>query len=308
MDLSIITVNYNTRELIAKCLGSVVNAGKGMEYEIVVVDNDSRDGSRDYLASLRMNERFQVILNRENVGFARANNQAVAQCHGRYIMLLNPDTEVAGSSLAESVRFMDRAADVGIMGPCIVDPNGRELRVCRKYSLLTQDLFEWMPFLNRMHLVSRNYRNGEMDYTKVSDVDYIQGACMVIRRSALEDTGLLDERYFMYAEEEDLCRRMKERKWRVVYNPGVRIMHHWGGATRKERFQKFDILFESKYLYFKKFYGNAYAGLFRKTMMEVMRFRTVYFRLMMLRRTKAETSHYERELSRYMLAKLRVLH
>jgi GT2 family glycosyltransferase len=307
MDLSIITVNYNTREHIEKCVSAVLTAGSAMEYEMFIVDNDSGDGSQDYLLSLRENARVRVILNQENVGFARANNQAARLCTGRYIMLLNPDTEVMGESLAETVRFMDEESDIGVMGPSIVSPLGTELRVCRKYSLLTYDLLEWMPLLNKVPLISRNYRDGEIDYRRVSDVDYIQGACMVMRCRALEETGLLDERYFMYNEEEDLCRRMKEKGWRVVYNPGVTIMHHWGASTRKERFQKFDTLVESKYLYFKKFYGNFYAGLFRRTMIAVMWLRILYYSLMMVKKSKAESSHYEKELSRCLLAKLRIL-
>lgn len=307
MDLSIITVNFNTKEHVARCLDSIARAAEGLEVEVFVVDNDSRDGSQSYLASLAGEDNFHVILNKENVGFARANNQAMRLSAGRYIMLINPDAEVLGKNLTEAVRFMDETRDVGIMGPSILSHEGKELKVCRKYSLASYDLFEWMPLFNKLEIVSRNYRNGDIDYRQASDVDYIQGACMIMRRAALDETGLLDERYFMYGEEEDLCRRMKEKGWRVVYNPGVAIMHHWGASTRKERFQKFDILLESKYLYFRKFYGKAYAGLYIKSMTAVMWMRIVYYSVLMLQRSRLEASRYEKELSRYLLGKLGTL-
>jgi GT2 family glycosyltransferase len=199
---------------------------------------------------------------------------------------------------------MDENSDVGIMGPAIYSTEGRELKVCRKYSRMTQDFIEWTPLLNRFSIASRNYTDGELDYTRVCNVDYIQGACMIIRRDALEETGLLDERYFMYAEEEDLCRRMKEKGWKIVYNPRIKIKHYWGASTEKEKFNKYDLLVESKFLYFKKFYGTYYANLYKRVLIAIMYFRKYFYSIIVLRGVKADSYRHEKELSSYMLRKL----
>lgn len=304
MDLSVITVNYNTKEHIRTCLSTLEGIGAGLEYEVFVVDNNSSDGSQDFLNDLTEKDNYHVIFNMKNVGFAKANNQVLRILTSRYVMLLNPDTEMTRGGMEAAVEFMEKNKDVGIMGPAIFSSEGKELKVCRKISKMTYDFFDWIPILNKFPIVSRNYRDSELDYEKVSDVDFIQGACMVISREALEQTGILDERFFMYSEEEDLCRRMKKNGWRVVFNPAIKIRHYWGAATEKEKFNKFDLLFESKYLYYQKVNGSVYAEFFRWSMIAIMLFRRVYYSLLMLRGDPENLYKYQKDLSKFIFHKL----
>jgi len=304
VDLSVVIVNYNTMDHIRKCLSTLPGTEDDLEYEVFIVDNDSSDGSEEYLKEVAGREGYHVIFNKQNVGFAKANNQVMKSVSSRYVMLLNPDTEMTGGGMEAAVEFMDKNTNVGIMGPAIFSPEGRELKVCRKNSKMTYDYFDWMPILNKFPVVSRNYRDSELDYNKVSDVDFIQGACMVIRKEALNKVGLLDERFFMYSEEEDLCRRMIEQGWRVVFNPAIKIRHYWGAATEKEKFNKFDLLFESKYLYYHKVHGSMYAAFFRWSMVAIMLFRRIYYSVLMLRGVNMDSYRYQKDLSVFIFQKL----
>ncbi len=304
MDLSIIIVNYNTKDHIRTCLDSIRDSKPEIEYDIHIVDNNSSDDSVEFLKCRAEKYGYHLIINEDNLGFAKANNQAVRSAAGRYVMYLNPDTEMTPGGMDESVRFMDEHDSIGIMGPSIYTPEGNELRVCRKFSNMIYDFLEWTPILNKFQIVMRNYRNGELDYSRVNDVDYIQGACMVIRKKALDETGLLDERYFMYSEEEDLCRRMQEKGWKVVYNPNIKIHHYRGASTEKEHFNKYDTLFESKFLYFEKYYGKSYASVYRFTLISIMYLRKVYYTILMSGRGKTESYKYEKALSDFILQTL----
>lgn len=307
VDISVIVVNYNTLNHLRKCIESIDGKDTSVKYEIYVVDNNSKDGSTEYLKNSLAGDNYHIILNEENVGFAKANNQAMRLASGRYIMLLNPDTELMSGGLDEAFRFMEENKEVGVMGPSIYSSKGKELKVCRKYSKMIYDFCEWTPILNKFSLVSRNYREHEIDYTSASDVDCVQGACLVMRKEALDETGFLDERYFMYSEEEDLCKRMRGKGWKVVFNPRVKIKHAWGAATKQDKFNKYDLLFESKYLYYRKFYGRLYAQFFLKMMMTIMCIRKYYYSLMILLQDRVEHLKYQKDLSTFLLRKLSLI-
>jgi len=250
LPLSIIIVNWNTRELLAQCLESVGNeilahGTVPKSAEVFVVDNASTDGS----AAL-VRERFpwvQLIENAENVGFARANNQAMREATGKYIMLLNSDTQLLPGTLPPFLAFMEQNPAVGMVGPEIIDGQGKvQLSWAQFPTLLTE--------LLGVHLRGRKFLSPE-----VYAVDWLAGACLLVRREVLEQVGLFDERFFLYSEETDWCKRIVVAGWQIVYYPAVRVLHYEGRSSIQDRERSYFLLHHSKVLYAEKHFGRKSA-------------------------------------------------
>lgn len=234
MDLSIVIVHFRTPELLFQCLASLEADAAGLEIEIVVIDNDSRDGTP---AALRARApQVQVIENRENVGYARAVNQGLRATRGEFALVMNPDCEVRPGALGAMVSFLRDHPEVAVAGPKILNPDGSLEYSARafpdhltflfnRYSLLTQ-LFPNNPF-------SRRYLLTDWDHATVRDVDWISGACMCVRRSAIDRVGPMDEAFFMFNEDVDWCRRMRQAGFGISYVPDAIVMHHVGASRRK---------------------------------------------------------------------------
>ncbi len=258
--LSVVIVNWNVKDLLRRCLNSVLEGlrsdnGQQLSCQIVVVDNASDDGS---VGMLR--EEFphvHLIANKENLGFTRGNNQGIAFSNGRYVLLLNPDTEILGDALGEMVVYMEAHHRVGALGPQLLDPDGQVQSSRRRFPNLgtayveSTFLQQWFP---ESDILKRYYvLDGSDDETQ--SVDWVVGACLLMRRETLEEVGLLDERFFMYSEELDWCYRAKELGWEVVYLPTAQVIHYVGKSSeqvlplRHIQFQR------SKVLFFKKHHG-----------------------------------------------------
>jgi N-acetylglucosaminyl-diphospho-decaprenol L-rhamnosyltransferase len=264
LDLSIVIVNWNVRELLRRCLSSVCRTtGASLEVEVIVVDNASSDGS---VAMVRESfPQLHLIANEKNLGFTRGNNQAIAQSQGRYVLLLNPDTEVVGEALSTMVRYMDAHAQVGALGPQLLNPDGSVQSSRRRFPTMTTAFLEstvlqqWFP---DSRLLRRYYiRDREDD--EVQEVDWVVGACLLARRQTIEQVGLLDEDFFMYSEEMDWCRRFKERGWRVVYLPTAQIIHHEAKSSEQVKPLQHIQFQRSKVLYFRKYHGRWQAEVLR---------------------------------------------
>lgn len=234
MKLSVIIVSYNVRFFLEQCLHSVMNAIKNMDAEILVADNNSADGS---VAMIK--EKFPEIIlieNDKNLGFAVANNKAIARSSGEYILLLNPDTLVEEDTFTRSLDFMDRSPDIGALGVKLIDGKGNFLPESKR-GLPTP----WVAFYKIFGLSSLfpeskkfgKYHLSYLDRDKIHDVDVLCGAFMLIRKKTLEKTGLLDESFFMYGEDIDLSYRITQAGYRVVYFPETTIIHYKGESTRK---------------------------------------------------------------------------
>lgn len=234
MDLSAVIVSFNSRDDLGPCLASILEHTAGIEYEVIVVDNASRDGSPDLVAA----EFPQVRLIRrpDNGGLARATNEGIRASFGELIAWMNPDLRLAGNVLEAMVRYLRQHPDIGALGPKLLDPDGSLQLSCRRfpgfrtavfnrYSLATR-LFPKNPF-------SAHYLMADFDHQAIADVDWLSGAFLVLRRQALEQVGLLDEGYFMYSEDVDLCQRLHRAGWRVVYFPEVAVTHHIGRSTEQ---------------------------------------------------------------------------
>ena len=226
MKLLIALVNYKSTDLLVTCLETIRNQSIHADYGIVVVDNFSQDGGVERLR--RDYPDVHLIANARNSGYAKAVNQAIQAYESDYILLLNPDIEVTDGSIEAMLDFLDTTPDAGIVGGKLLNPDGSLQYSCRTfYTLPTilwrrtflRKLFPNSPVLSR-HLMS------DWDHNSVRDVDWVLGACMMIRRSALQDVGLMDERFFLYFEDVDWCYRMKKGGWRVCYVPDARMVHH----------------------------------------------------------------------------------
>jgi len=273
IDLSVAIVNWNVCDLLRNCLRSIVRSAKAQapddrpcslaigpwRGEIIVVDNASTDGS---VTMLR--EEFpliQVIANQENVGFTRGNNQALRASQGRYVLLLNPDTEVVGNALPTMVDYMERHPQIGALGPQLCHPNGSIQSSRRRFPSLATAFLEstilqqWFPH-NRV--LDRYYINDQPD-DAVQQVDWVVGACILLRREAIEEVGLLDESVFMYSDELDWCRRAKSAGWRVVYLPTAQVIHYEGQSSEQAVPARHIHFQTAKIHYFRQHHGR-WAG------------------------------------------------
>jgi exopolysaccharide biosynthesis polyprenyl glycosylphosphotransferase len=226
MKLLIAFVNYKSTDLLAACLDTIRQQPIDTEYQIVVVDNNSQDGGTERLQQGYPD--ITVIANTTNEGYAKAVNQAIRASESEYILLLNPDIEVTSGAIDAMVQFMETAPDVGIVGGKLLNPDGTLQHSCRTFYTLPIILWR-RTFLGRLFPRSRivtRHLMSDWDHNSVRDVDWVLGACMMIRRNALQAVGLMDERFFMYFEDVDWCYRMKKGGWRVCYVPDATMIHH----------------------------------------------------------------------------------
>jgi N-acetylglucosaminyl-diphospho-decaprenol L-rhamnosyltransferase len=264
MDLSIVIVNWNVCDLLRRCLLSVDKAlPPGLAAEAVVVDNASTDGSA---AMVRHDfPAVRLVASDENLGYARGNNRGAAETSGRYLLILNPDTEVIGDALATMVHYLDEHPAVGVVGPQLRYADGTLQSSRRRFPTPATAFWEstllhqWVPN-NR---AARRYHMADRPADAPQAVDWLVGAALMIRREAWRQVGPLDESFFMYFEELDWCRRGRAAGWEIHYVPAAQVVHYEGKsseqvvAARTIRFQR------SKVHYFRKYYGAGWALVIR---------------------------------------------
>ena len=231
MDLSVCIVSWNVKDDLAKCLSSLDEGARGIASEIIVVDNASSDGSPELVAAEF--PRAELIANRSNVGFAAANVQAMDRARGRHILLLNPDTLVPPGALAQLVRFADEHPRAGVVGPKLVYGDGRLQHSCRRFPTIAAALFRntLLGALVPCARASASYLMEEWDHNEAREVDWVSGACMMIRREAFEEVGALDAGFYWGSEDVDYCWRVHEAGWQVLYTPEPMITHFVGRST-----------------------------------------------------------------------------
>ena len=231
MDLSVIIVSYNVVNFLRGCLTSIHHAAPQISFEVLVVDNASGDGSAQMVRA----EFPQVTLlaNESNYGFARANNQALRISKSGYHLLLNPDTLVSQGSLDKMVEFMDHHPDAGASGCQLVWPDGAVQPSCRTFPSLLAVFLRGTRLHKLYNKPVARYLMADWNHSSVREVDWVFGACLLLRRKALEDVGLLDEGFFLYYEDIDLCYRLKARGWKVYYNPQIQVVHYYQRASAR---------------------------------------------------------------------------
>ena len=246
-DLSIIIVNWNTRDLLIHCLKSIEQIIKKLKVETFVVDNGSVDGCIELVRKKFPD--LAVILNVENLGFAKANNQAIKLSKGEYLLLLNPDTKLKSGAVETLLSFMDSHPEVGIAGAQLLNGDGSKQNSIANFPSLATELLN--KSLLRL-LFPKKYPGKERQYSEPIEVDSIIGACMMVRRKAIEQVGLLDEDYFLFFEETDWCYRMKKSGWKVYHVPQAEVIHFQGKSVEKEKERAKVEYYRSRYIFFKK--------------------------------------------------------
>lgn len=276
VDVSIVIVSWNTRQLLRRCLETLEPNLTVANCEILVVDNNSSDGSAE-MVQVRFPQCY-LIRNERNLGFAAANNRAMRQARGRTVLLLNPDTEMRPDSLAVLLRFLDERDDAAGAGARLVGRDGSlQVSFHPAPSLFLE--FWRMFHLDRV-LPLGIYPVEKWGLGQARRVDVLQGACLLLRRQALDQVGLMDEEYFMYSEEMDLCERLRRAGWNLYWVPEAEVVHLGGQSSKQAPAEMFIHLYRSKILYFRKHHGSWLARFYKFVLAAAAAVRIIFAPLM----------------------------
>jgi len=232
VDISVVIATWNAESFLEVCLHSIYENTLKVSFEMVVVDNASVDGTLKMLAAF---PEIKVIKNQTNRGVAPARNQGMKEAKGRYILLLDADTTVKPEALDVLVEFMDKNPQVGLAGPKLVSSKGELQLTCRHFPTIFSKVLRRVPFSLARELLKKEFL-ADWAHDSVREVDYVIGACQIIRREVFEDVSLLDERIFYGPEDIDYCIRMWRKGWAVCYNPSATVVHYEQRATKKQFF------------------------------------------------------------------------
>ncbi|MBI4437327.1 MAG: glycosyltransferase family 2 protein [Candidatus Omnitrophica bacterium] len=252
MDLSIVIPHLNRKELLERCLCSIPQAVAELSYETIVVDNGSKDGSQQ-----RVKERFphvSLLQNKKNEGFSRATNRGLHGARGEYCLCINNDTVLSPHSLETLVSFMRKHPEAGVSGGKILNRDGTLQPSARSFPRIETALFNRSSLLSRLfpqNPFSRRYLLTDWDHNSVREVDWVSGSFFLIRREVLQKVGCFDERFFLYCEDVDYCKRVKEAGYRVFYVPEAQLLHDTGYSGKKVSTLFFH--HQSMYRFYKKY-------------------------------------------------------
>lgn len=257
IDITIIIVSWKVKDLLDKCLASIKTARGNYQLEIFVVDNGSADGTVEMIREKY--PEVKLLASQENLGFAKANNLALSQAKGEFVLLLNPDTEITADNLEQSVKFISSHPKCGAMGPKMrycdgrLQPSVRRLPTLWPIILMLLKIPKLLPRLKAIE----KYLAKDFDYDKAQAVEQIMGAYMFLPQAVISEVGNLDERFFIWFEEVDYCRRLKDAGYEIWYNPAVAIVHHGGKSfAQQAMIANQRIFFLSAMKYFLKYAGK----------------------------------------------------
>jgi len=255
MRLSVITVSWNVSKLLDVALETLKADLQGIEAEVFVIDNASADDSVEMVR--RKHPWVNLIANEENLGFAKANNQAMRMAKGNYIFLLNPDTEVRPGAIAELLKFLEEHPKAGIVAPQLINSDGSIQRSCRAFPTFIAMLYELMGLSKMFPNDPRfgAYKMLDFEHDELREVDQPEGAALLLRREVIDQVGILDEGFFMLFEEVDWCYRIKQAGWQIWFDPAAKIVHHYGQSIKQVKAKM--ILSSHRGLY--RFWSKHYA-------------------------------------------------
>jgi hypothetical protein len=263
VDVSIIVVAWNVKDLVRDCLKSVYEQTRDSSFEVIYVDNASKDGTAEMVA----NEFPQVIIirNNENKGFIIANNQGIEIAKGRYVLLLNSDTIVLDNAIAKTVRFADAHLEAAVVGCRVLNPDRTLQRTCFMYpsplNMLLSAIYLY-KILPRSRFFGREHMTW-WDFNEVREVETIQGCYSLVRREAIDQVGMMDPTYFVYGDDPDWCYRFKKSGWRILFTPEPKIIHY-GGQNTSHMAEQFKLqLFGSKLIFIRLHRGRLAFALAR---------------------------------------------
>ena len=301
--LQIVIVSWNTRELLKTCLESVFADAESGPIEVWVVDNASTDGSQEMVR--RAFPQVVLVENLANLGFAPANNLAIRRGEAEFVLLLNSDTQVLPGALGKMAAFMQAHPSAGAAGPRISNPDGSLQTSCYPMPTLGREF--WRLFhLDRLRPYG-SYRMDRWSTAGERKVDVLLGACLLLRRSALDEIGLLEESYFMYSEDLDICYRLARRGWEAYWLPQAEIVHFGGQSTRQAAGPMFLRLYRSKLEFFQRHHGRPAAFFYKMVLLSASLARLALSPLAWLlpspdRSRRLELAHNYRRLVRELFA------
>lgn len=266
MDLSIIIVNYNSLNFIKECIRSINDSIKSrkLKYEILVIDNNSDDGSVEYLKEESRNGSIRLTVNNNNLGFSRASNIGALKASGRYLLFLNPDTRIMEGRFEDLIDFYknrDKSEKTGAAGVKILNPDGTLQYSARSFPTLARQFYE-SYFLYRIFRKNRTFGSYFLswwDHSRTRKVDWLTGSFIFIKKEYFFKAGMFDEDYFMYSEDTDLCLKLKRKNFNNYYFTGMVIEHADSGIASREPAVREAGIWRSRRLYFKKNYSNSHA-------------------------------------------------
>lgn len=261
IQLSVVIVSWNTRELLTRCLRSVIGdiETSRIAAEIIVVDNASGDGTVDSLRGSFPTVRFRAL--KTNLGFAAASNVGIKESAGDAFLLLNPDTEIVSGAMLALLNTLYATPHTGMVSGLLLNGDGSPQSSGYRFPGVIQSIFDFFPLHPRLLDSSVNGRVPPGDGVSPYEIDHPLGACMMVRREVVDRVGLLDERYFMYSEEIDWCQRIRRAGWSIVMAPKARIIHHGGTSTRQVQREMFLELHRSRARYFFRYRSAAFVHL-----------------------------------------------
>lgn len=285
MDLSIIIVNYNTYDLTKQTIDSVINTKHNFQYEILLIDNASRDGSIEKLqeeyVALISKGLLQIFINGDNLGFSKANNIGIKASRGKYILLLNSDTTVNDDCLEKCISKMETNTDIGALGCKVILPDGSLDHACKRGFPTPKASLYYLLKLHKLNPLKYGlYDALYLNENEVGEVGSIMGAFMLMPKAVLNKVGFLDEDFFMYGEDIDLCYRIKESGYKILYYPEANITHYKGGSSKKKRTKVIYDFHEAMWIFYKKHYYKkynfiitflVYIGIKAKYLLELLR-------------------------------------
>lgn len=291
-DISVIIVNYNTRDLLESCLTSVFRETTSVSLEVLVIDNGSGDGSVEMVRS--QFPRARLTVNESNQWFVRPNNEGIRMSTGKRVLLLNSDTEVCPGALAELARFLDAHTDAGACGPLLLNTDGSVQKSVKGFPTLWTHICD-MFFLDRLFPRSRLFARGEMgwfSYNSTAEVDHVMAAAFLVRREVLESVGLMDERFLLYHNDMDWCYRMVMSGWKIYFVPTARVVHHLGRTMDivNRDLSRLHEQWNNVMLYYQKHHGRGSVAAFKLLLAAGFAFRAGAWMLVRLMRP-SERAH-----------------
>ncbi|MBI2861631.1 MAG: glycosyltransferase family 2 protein [Chloroflexi bacterium] len=291
-DISVAIVSYNVCHQLEECLDSLRTSVGEFTYEVWVVDNASADGTAEMVRS--KHPEVGLIASPYNGGFAYANNLALKRSRGRYALLLNPDTILPPTALADMQAYMEHHPEAGVAGPKLIRPDGSLDLACRRsFPTPSVSLFRMLG-LSKLFPKSRllaRYNLTFLDPDEPAEVDSVCGAFMMVRSEAIAQVGLLDERFFMYGEDIDWALRIKARGWKVLYYPGVQVIHHKGASSHQSRLATRKHFYQAMRLFYHKHYWQRYPALLNWLVMGTIHLYGGLALLIEARRDRITTTH-----------------
>lgn len=256
IDVSIIIVNWNTKDLLSKCIQSIENNNEMYNKEIIVVDNASTDGSQEHIKINFQN--VKLIQNEINLGFAKANNIGIKASKGQFICLINSDVEVIENGIDLMLDHIKKNNEIGVLGPKVINPDGTIRPNCKKFPTLWNSfcktfalykVFPHIDFFSDDHI--RNF-----SYNSILEVEVLPGCCLIIRKEAINQVGLLDEKFFIYSEDKDWCKRFYDSGWKIVYSPYSTVIHYAGSSSAKAPVKYVIERLKANLLYWQKYHNK----------------------------------------------------